>query len=151
MYSCILNFFFSFEVTLGARSTPPKTPNRKVPQRDLMWAPELCEAFLTECLTRKEMVQAEDPPIRVWKEIASALGKAGYTRTTWQMCRAKLHSLNEFFSETLLKTGGILGGVVCPYYTKMCALHDLPPDYEMPTPVADAANSKYLIHWQCFL
>lgn len=108
-----------------------------------MWPTERVDAFLTQCIVHKKRVQVEEPSIQVWKDIASTLGKSGHAGTTWQMCRAKMHSLNEFFVGSLLRTGGTLGGVRCPHYTKLCTLHDLPPDYELPVPISDAANSKY--------
>lgn len=148
MVHCAGLQFFAFFAVVSTPRSPCTTPKRKVPQADLMWPASTVDALLAQCIVRKQRVQVEEPSIAVWKEVASALGKAGHAGITWQMCRAKLESLNKFFAETLLRTGGKLGGVEFPHYSKLCALHDIPSDFVMPESIPDAPNCKFAVIWR---
>jgi len=77
-------------------------------------------------------MQSSEIAIPTWKRIEAALHMLGHTKITWQTCRGKYASMYEYFTGTLLRTGGIVGGVKCPYWDKMCDLHDFPKDYIVP-------------------
>lgn len=108
---------------------------------ELVWPPELVQQFLGECLKFKEKLQRVEPPLCAWKDIASAMDEAGHN-ISWENCRAKFTSMFQFFTGTLLRTGGQLGGIKCPYWDLMCEIHDVPVDYVMPAEGGEGSSKQ---------
>ncbi|KAK3929405.1 Zinc finger and SCAN domain-containing protein 29 [Frankliniella fusca] len=123
-----------------------RTPTRRniCSQADLVWPPSRVQMLLKECLIKKEKVQQESIPVTTWKDIAKAMKEKGEQHVTWELCRGKFFSLCEYFSEKLLYTGGIVGGVKAPYYDLMCQIHDIPVDFVMPSNAAQTSSHKKL-------
>lgn len=119
-----LNVYFSFSTAVAVRLTPQKTPKRKVAQQSLVWTLEETEEFLKICSNKKDEVNPEQVPVRVWKSIVTELKKKNIDHD-WDICRAKFESLTKFFVGTLLPYGGIIAGQKCPYYDVLCKIHDM--------------------------
>jgi len=119
--------------TDAGTKTPRKTPRKATVQNQLMWGTDATKAFVKLCVTFKEEVQMESPPVEVWKKIFNELDQLGYIpHLTWQICRSKFNYMNTFFTGTLLPHNGILSGVKWPHYDQFCTIHDIPLGYMVP-------------------
>lgn len=79
----------------------------------------------------KDEVQQDNVPLRVWLELNKEMHASGHTNVTAQQCKDKFAIMYSFFSVSLLKTGGIVGGVLWPHYGSFCKMFDLPEDYRL--------------------
>ncbi|KAK3911455.1 Tryptophan 2-monooxygenase [Frankliniella fusca] len=119
--------------TDAGTKTPRKTPRKATVQNQLMWGTDATKAFVKLCVTFKEEVQMESPPVEVWKKIFNELDQLGYIpHLTWQICRSKFNYMNTFFTGTLLPNNGILSGVKWSHYDQFCTIHDIPLGYMVP-------------------
>ncbi|KAK3920820.1 Zinc finger and SCAN domain-containing protein 29 [Frankliniella fusca] len=119
-----------------------RTPKRNLcSQTDLVWPPARVQLLLADCLIKKDKVQQENIPVSTWKEIAKALKDSGEA-VSWEVCRGKFHSLSDYFSERLLNTSGVVGGVKVPYYELLCQIYDVPVSFEIPPEVTDQTSSS---------
>jgi len=111
-------------------STAPsnKTPKRKVAAIKLIWDANVTDTFVKACVSKKADTQKEDIPLRVWKELKNHMKEKGHDES-WECYRAKFKQMNEFFANSLLRKGGMIHGVMWPYYHDFCTIHDVPFDF----------------------
>lgn len=79
----------------------------------------------------KAEVQRENVPLRVWLDLNKEMHASGHNNVTAQKCKDKFSVMYAFFSESLLKTGGFVGGVKWQHYNSFCVIFDLPEDYRL--------------------
>lgn len=87
-----------------------------------MWPMDVTLRFVEECVKKKELVQDDDAPLKVWKDLSA------FVPYNWKTCKNKFHTMNQFFCNSLLKCKGVFNGVKWPYYDMFCDIHDLPND-----------------------
>lgn len=117
---CILLLLLFFLFFLGKKSA---TPKRKLPSK--FWPKAAITSLVSECLLRKQEVQADRVPVRVWHDISEALQKDGFTYN-FEDCRSKFMTLNEFFLGTVLPKKGTIAGITWNYFEHFLDLHDIP-------------------------
>lgn len=123
---------FPFNVTISSYFSGPTTttPRRKVAAVKLIWPDAVTDKFVEECskAARKPVMQKDNIPVSVWKEIKTSLTDVGF-KDGWEVVRAKYLQMNDYFGNTLINTGGMIGEFMWPYYKHFCDIHDVPADF----------------------